>query len=132
MKKTFEQLVEIDYLVGKLYKKDTTLRESKFGYAYNKFYEKNIKKIMGDLKEAVQDINISNALEDEKTKAIIHDKDSIRGFAYSKEGLKAVIKAENELTNKFNAIEVEIIPCISTYVPELTEEETELLKGCII
>lgn len=132
MKKTFEQILEIDAVVGQLYKKEPTLKDSKFGYAYNKFYKKNIEKPMEEFKELMQDNYIDFALEDEKTKQIIRDEKSNTGYAYTKEQLKAMLKKEKEITEKFMAKEFEVEPYISALVPEMTEEQKEILTGSIL
>ena len=51
LKKTFEQLKEIDNIVGGLYTKNIKLKDGKFGYAYNKFYVKNIKPLLDEMNE---------------------------------------------------------------------------------
>ena len=132
MKKTFLELLQVDGVVGALYKANPELRESKFGYAYNKFYKDNIQPTSELLAEEINLARIDNALEDEKTKAIIRDEKSPRGYAYSKEGEKAVIAAEKTISQKFEQKEIEIKPYISSYIPEMTEEQKELLKGLVI
>lgn len=135
MKTTFKKLQEIDSVVAGLYTKNPTLKEGKFGYAYKRFYEKNYEKVLEEYRAELADIRIDNALEDEKTKAILKDLDSRgRGFQYSKESLKAVLKAERGLDEKWNAKEIEVEPFFikPENLPELTENQVELLKGTII
>lgn len=134
MKKTFLELNEIDQSVSLLYKNNDKLRDTKFGYAYKKFYEKNFHKLNKKLQEELQDVRIENALEDDKTKEILKDEESFRGYKYSKEGLKLVVKSEREILSKYEAMEVEIEPyfCKKESLPELTEYQVELFKGCII
>jgi len=130
--KTFAQLLEIDGIVGELYENNPTLKDTKFGYAYKRFYEKNTEPMTKEFRSALQDARIDFALEDEKTKAIITDDKSPRGFAYSKEGLKGIIKEEAKIVEEFNKKEIEIEPHISTVVPEMNEYQKELLTGIII
>lgn len=132
MKKTFRELREIDTLVGELYKKQPGLKDTKFGYAYKRFSEKWYKPLVTEYYEEMALTRVEHALEDEKTKEILTDRLNERGFKYSKEGLKNVIKAENKLLEKFNLKEVEVEPYISSYVPELTDEAIEMLDGILI
>lgn len=131
--KTFRDLSLLDQIVGNMYAKNPKLKESKFGYAYQRFFDKNNAPTNKLFKEKLTDIAVENALEDKETKAIIHDKNNIRGFAFSKEGLKKVLKQERELQEEFWLKDIEVEPYISSYVPEnLTEEEKEALKDILI
>lgn len=132
MIKTFKELQNIDSVVGSLYKKNPELRDTKFGYAYKRFYEKNYSPIFKEFTEQINDSYIDNALVDERTQALLTDQDNSRGFKYSKDGLKKVMKDENKITEEFNKREIEIEPFISSYVPELTEDEKEILIGTVI
>lgn len=132
MTKTYKELMEVDTMIGKLYKADPLLKETKFGHAYNKFYKENADKVTKELQERLIDLRIDNALEDETTKAIIRDEKSATGFAHSKDQLKKLNKEEKELLEKFLAKEIEVIPYISSFSPELTDEQKEILTGLII
>lgn len=132
MKKTFKELQEVDVLVGSLYQKDKTLEKSKFGYAYKRFIEKNYVPIIKERQERLIDVRIDNALEDKNTKEILTDKESNRGYKYSKEGLKKCIKDERKVMEEFEEKEIEIEPFISSFVPQLDEEQKEILNGLII
>lgn len=133
MIKTFKELSEIDIMIGGLYSKTPELKDSKFGYAYKRFAEKNYYPVNKEYGLVISDVRIDNALEDEKTKAILTS-DKGRGFVYSKEGMRAVIKAESELEKKWDIKEIEIEPFIvkEENLPELNEEQKELLKGVLI
>jgi len=131
--RTLEELFEIDALVGRLYKKDKELENTKFGYAYRKFYKKNTEPILKELQEKLSDIRVENALENKETREIIIDKENSRGYKYDKEGLKKCIKEERKVIETFNKKEVEIEPYFSSFVPkQLEEEEKELLKNLVI
>jgi len=130
MKKTFKQIQEIDNLVGVMYAKQPELKDSKFGYAYNKFFEKNYAPTLKVLKEELTDSTVDHALEDETTKALL--KDEKGEYKYSKEGQKALMKAQREIYEKYNNLEIEVEPYISTFTPNLTEEEREMLEGTLI
>ena|ERR1035437_7192923 len=133
MKKTFEDLLEIDGVVAQLYTKEPTLKESKFGYAYNRFHAKNYAPTVKEFQEALTYARIDNALEDEKTKALLTDEKNTRGYQFSKEGLKNCIKAENKIIEEFYKKEIEIIPFFSPFIPEgITETQIETLKGCVL
>lgn len=133
MKKTFNELNEIDLVIGELYSKNPTLRDTKFGYAYKRFAENNYIPLYKEMIEAKNNARIDNALEDEKTKEILLDPASQRGFKYSKEGLKSVIKAEKQIQELFDVKEIEIKPFISSFIPEeITDEQKELLTGILI
>ena len=133
MKKTFNEVMEADIMVGGLYKKNPDLRDTKFGYAWKRFYEKNIAPTLKEYRAEIEDAHITHALEDKETGKILTDKENSRGYSYSKDGLKTVIKAEKEISEKYDGKEIEITPFISTYVPEgLTEEQTEMLTGSVL
>jgi hypothetical protein len=133
MKKTIKELLEIDNVIGGLYKKDITLRDTKFGYAWKKFYSKNIKPAIEEYEEKITDIRIDNALTDEKTKAILEDKENERGFKYSIDGLKKCLDQERKAFKDLELKEIKVEPYLSGYVPDgLTEEQKELLTGTIL
>lgn len=135
MKKTLEQLLEIDNIVGNLYDKNPKLRDGKFGYAYNRFYVKNIKPILDDMQEKIVDVRIENAMVDEKTKELLREAEEnskIKNYKYTKEGMKKLTKDIREIVKESNAIEVEVIPFITSDVPEMLDEQKEMLKGLII
>ena len=133
MKKTFKQLREFNLYAQFLMERKPEIKETKFGYAMKRFVDKNLTKPFNDFNADLDIVRIDHALVDEKTKAILHsEKGSLRPFQYSKEGLKAVIKGENDLIEQFNLKEFECEPFISKEKPELTEEEIEAFKGLII
>lgn len=132
MKKTFEELLKIDRLVGDLYKRNPALRNTKFGYAYKRFAEKNLDKIVTEYRKEINLAQLNNALEDEKTKEVLIDPQNSRGYKYSKEGLMKVISDEFEIEKKWFEKEVDVEPFFSAYVPEeLLDEEKEDLKGIL-
>jgi hypothetical protein len=131
MKKTFKEIMEADYVVSGILGKNSSLQNSKFNYAWKKFIKMNIEKLLKERNEKLVEARIDNALEDEN-KALITDKDTIRGYKYSKEGLKQCIRKETEIVEKYDDKEIEIKPYFCESLPELTDEEKELLKGLII
>ncbi len=136
MKKTFKKLRELDEMIGGLYARNVNLKESKFGYAYKRFAEKNYFPVYKQYVELLTDIRIDNALEDPTTKALRYDdRPNSRGFAYSKEGLKKVIKAENELEKRWDEKEFEVEPFYvapENLPPTLTEDQKEMMNGLLI
>lgn len=133
MKKTFQELVGVDQMVGKLYAENPNLKETKFGYAYTKFYNKNYKPTSEKYFEELTDKRIDLALEDPNTKEILKDFDpQSRGYKYSKESTKQIVKFERELSEKYHEMEIEIEPYYSAYLPELTEFQREMLMGLLI
>lgn len=132
-KKTFKQLRDFDEMVAKMYKENTNLERSKFGHAVRRFNEKNYIPHLKEYRDEVQNAWIDFALTDEKTKAVILDDKSQRGYAYSKEGLKQVMEAENNIVNKWNVKEFEVEPFICSDLPDdLTDEQKELFTGIIM
>lgn len=130
MKLNLEQLNEINNVVAELYKKDEHLKQGKFGYAYNKFYQKNTQVILDELKEAITISNVNNALEDEKTKALITDEKG--KYKYSKEGKIALLKEQKAIVEEYYKKEIELTLYLSPVKPEMTEEQYEVLKGVIV
>ncbi len=131
--RTFKELREIDALVGQLYSKNPNIRNTKFGYAYKKFSQKNYNNLFQEFRDKIDYIRVDNALEDSNTKEVLYSQADERGFKYSKEGLKKCIAEENKAVEEYNAKEIEIDPYISSVVPEeLTEDDKELLKGLLI
>ncbi len=130
MKKTFEELFEIDRVVGALYEKNPDLKESKFSYAYNRFSKKNFEPVVKLHNEKLADIDVEYALENKDTGALSIDEKG--NYSYSKEGQKSRMKARRELIEKTYREAVEVEPYISTFVPKLTEEQYEILAGVIV
>lgn len=133
MKKTFKELQEVDQVVAKLYEKYPELRQTKFGYAYTKFLKsKDYEEISKEFNEELVSVRIDNALEDEKTKEVIIDKENPRGFKFSKQGLKKCLEAEKKIIEEFYPKEVEVEPYLSSYIPDIGDGDKELLKGLIL
>ena len=132
--KTFRELQEVDLLVGSLYEKKPELKDSKFGYAYKRFIEKNYVTHLREFQHQLNDVRIDNAMEDPKTKEVLRDPTNTRGFRYTKEGLKKVIEQENDITEKWDTKEIEVEPyvCPVESLPPLTDSQKELLVGILI
>ena len=119
-------------MVGGLYTADPMLKQAKFGYWYGKFVTKYYQPVIEEMQKEIVNARIEYALEDPTTKAILNDPANGRGFKYSKEGLRQVIAAEQKIVKEYNAKEIEIEPMVSPYVPELTEEQREMLEGVVL
>lgn len=133
IKKTFQELKDLDQLVAILYQKNKELPNTKFGYAYKRFVEKNYLPAAREFNADIEGVRIDSALEDPTTKALMTDEKDVRGYKYSKQGKKDVIAAEQKLIKEWNDKEIECVPYISVYVPEdLTQEEKEALTGILI
>lgn len=128
--KKFSELQEIDNLVGSLYTKTPILKTTKFGYAYAIFHKNNLKPSLKDFSEKMNLARLENALEDKTTKEVLIDKESNRGYKYSKEGLKTLLAKEIELTSELEDKEIKIQVYTSSHIPENLEPyEKELLKS---
>jgi len=132
--KTIKEIKEADQVVGKLYQTTPGLMDSKFGYAWKRFTENNYLPTLKKLQEEVNDARIDNALEDPITREVLRDQTNPRGYKYTKEGLKAVIKKENEISDRYDLIEIEVEPylVVEENLPKLNEEQREALVGMVI
>lgn len=134
VEKTFVELVEIDQMIGKVYGKNPALKDGKFGYAYAKFNRLNYKPTADEYSDRLNDIRIENALEDKETGEIMVDlSNPKRGFKYSKDGLKTLMRLEKKLEQEFDAKIIIVEPYFSKVVPkEFTEDEKAMLSGLVI
>lgn len=124
--------MDIDNMVGGIYKMYPNLKNSKFGYAYKRFAEKSIYPEVKEYSDNLADIRIEHAMEDEKTKEVKTDPESNRGFKYTKDGLRSVMKAERAQEKTWNVKEFEVTAFKVASTPEeLNEEEIEMLKGIL-
>ncbi len=132
-KVTFKFLQEVDTLVGSLYQKNPKLKDTKFGYAYKRFTDKNYAPLIREFNEELMNIRVDHALEDPTTKEVIIDRMNPRGFKYSKVGMKQVMFEENNLGQAWEAIEIEVTPFLSAYIPEdLDDEQRTMLDGLVL
>lgn len=130
--KTFKELQEVDEMVGQLYQKNPKVKESKFGYAYKRFSDKNYFPILREFQDEIGLCRIENALEDKATKEVLIDRMNPRGYKYTKEGLKKCLEDEKKIIAAWEQKEIEIKSYFTKDIPEeLTEENIELLKGLV-
>ena len=134
MQKTYKELQEIDEVVAAIYQRNPEVRKGKFGYAYNRFYSKNIKPIIEEISEKLTDIRVENAMVDEKTKELVYDNtNGQKLYKYTKEGMIKMLSEQRKINKEYDKKKVEIIPFITKDIPEdIMEEEKEALKGCLI
>ncbi len=134
IKKTFKQLKEVDIAVASLYEKNPKVKDSKFGYAYKRFADKNYYPVNKEFSEAINDVRAENALVDKGTGAMIFDPSSFRGFKYDKVGWKTMINEERRLEKEWDekVIEVEPYICKDLTGVELSDEQKDLFNGLII
>lgn len=132
MTKTFKQLQEVDSMIGDLYKEKPKLKDTKFGYAYKRFSDKNYAPAVREFQDELAICRVENALEDPSTKEVLIDRMNVRGYKYSKAGLKACMEQETKIVDKWDVKEIEVIPFYTKDIPaELIEDQIELLKGII-
>lgn len=135
MQKTYEQLIEIDELVGFLYQENPELKKTKFGYAYDVFFKKNVLPTTKEESEDVADMRLKYALADEKTGEILYDRANPANpiFKFNRDGQLAVNQQTRQIKQKYGKKVIKIQPYISAYVPPgLTEEQKEILSGVLI
>lgn len=135
MKITFRKLLDFSSAVNTIFEQNPGIGETKFGYSVKRFNDKHTVPEFKKYNSEMELIRIDHALTDEKTKAILMDSKSGRGFAYDKEGLKAVIRAEQAFTEEYNAKEIEVEPCITKEIPDylsLNDFQKETLEGLVI
>ncbi len=133
IKKTFKELSFMNNLYNEMLKENPKIENTKFGYAFNRFFRKNLDQIFKDYNTILADIHIDNALTDKDTGEILFDRESsARGFKFSPEKLKLIMKKERELQEEWNQKEYEVEPFIATEVPSLNETQKEAFEGLII
>ncbi len=132
MTKTFKELQDIDQVVGAIYARVPTIKDTKFGYAYKRFVDKTYMPVVREYQDAIGEARLDFALEDPKTKEVIIDRTNSRGYKYTKADLKELIKAEKRIADEFDERAIEVIShYCKTVPPELTEDEVAELKGII-
>ena len=134
MTKTFKQLQEAEQLVSALIKAEPTLKDTKFGYAFKRFSEKNYVPLAKDFNNELTTLRIEYALEDKITGEVLTDRTNSRGFKYGKQPLKQLLIEETKLADKWDSMEFEITPYISKLPDtiELTEGQLEILTGLVL
>lgn len=133
MKKTFKEFTEMNGAYAQLKQINPKIDNTKFGYAWKKFFSKNVEPIFNEYNTCVADTRIDLALTDKVTGEMLIDPMPGRGFKYDKEGMKAVIKAEQKLEKEWEGKEYNVTPYICTaQIPEMNEQQQEIFEGTII
>jgi hypothetical protein len=137
MKKTYQELIEIDGIIARLYAEDLNIRKGKFGYAYTKFHTKNIAPVQKEMREKLEDLQVDNALTDEKTGELLYGEPAPNqqkgDFKFNKEGMKKLTFETRALIKEFQEKEIEIEPFFSSVIPAgLSVEDIDALRGCVI
>jgi len=135
MKKTFRELNRFSSVVKNFINKKPAILETKFGYAIKRFEELSLTNLYQDYNSALGMVRIDHALTDKVTGALIKDPTSQRGFAYDKEGMKGVIRAEQAIEKEWAEKEFDVTPyvCKAENVPKgLTDEEIECFAGLVM
>lgn len=132
MKKTYKELMEVINVVDGLYAKTPTLKDSKFGYAFKKFFDKNCASLVKEFNEKLQDANLEFALVDEKTKEVLYTDEKRTYYKMDKASSQKLIDFNRKLTREYEPKEIEITPFISKYKPELSEYQEEVLRGLLV
>jgi hypothetical protein len=88
---------------------------------------KRCQKPLDDYNGEIEDLRLDQALEDEKTKAVLRDEQ--QQYKFSKQGLKTVIEKQRELLEK----EIEIEPYIATALPgNLNDDVKVAFEGFVM
>jgi len=130
--------------------KNPTNVQTKLGYAIKRLAEsEEFKKCLSDYRvayneagfNAVESVQIENALTDKETKAVLlSPKGSDRPYMFDKEGLKKVMIAERKWEDvgsvaflaDYDQKEFEFSNYMATEIPELTQSEIDAFKGFVI
>jgi len=135
MKKTFKELNRFSGVVKNLVNKNPAIMETKFGYAIKRFEEVSLTDPYQDYNSELSMVRIDHALTDKVTGALSKDLTSQRGFAYDREGMKMVIRAEQAIEKEWADREFDVTPyiCKVENLPkDLTEEEIECFAGLVM
>lgn len=132
IKKTFKELVFATNTYNDMLKERPEIQNMKFGYAWNKFYRKNLDLIFKEYNSEVADMRITNALTNKETGEILFERESLRGFKFSPEKLKTVIKKEREIEDEWNIKEFEVESFICSEGPILNDTQREAFEGLIV
>lgn len=100
--------------------------QTKLSYAVARML-KRCQKPIEDYNAKIEDIRLDNALEDEKTKAVLRDE--AQQYKFSKEGLRKIIEEQRKLLDG----EIEIEPYIATAIPDdLSDDARVAFEGFVL
>lgn len=134
MKKTFKELNEIYKTYQSLVQSHPNVDNMKLGYAYHRFYLKNMEAPFKAYNLALGMIRIDNALTKKDTGEILTDPaPNGPGFKYDIQGHKKMIEQCADLEEEWNKKEYEVDPFIAKEFPSfLTEYQQDVFVDCII
>jgi hypothetical protein len=102
------------------------LPQTKLSYAVARML-KRCQKPLEDYNGKIEDLRLDQALEDEKTKAVLRDEQ--QQYKFDKNGLKKVLEDQRALLNQ----EIEIEPYIATALPgDLSSDVRIAFEGFVI
>jgi len=149
IKKTFKEVRELNVAISQYFKRISTAEQTKLGYALKRISDTEIKKVLGEYREAYDKLAFENlekpaielALVDKVTGAVLMaPKGSERVYQYNKENLVKVMEVEknfqkiaNDLIDDFDKKEFDIEPYLVKEIPEdLLPKEVEAFKGFVL
>lgn len=120
-------------MLGGVYQKFPALKETKFGYAYKRFVDKNYIPLVKEFNDELGSLRVQYALEDKASKEVLIDRMNPRGFKYDKASLMSLMAEEKKLQETWDDKDITIVPYLSALIPEeLNEEQREMLAGLIL
>lgn len=128
IKKTYEEIFTFGN-VGGAYLKKFEGKENKLSGAIKSAF-KDVKKIVEEYNEELNDLDREHALEDEKTKAILLHPDGTR--QKSKDGDKKFADAVKVLRKKQVEINQRISDGSNSFIDSLTDLQKEAFSGIVI
>lgn len=131
--KKFKELNDLYNTFDIACQKTPELANTKLGYAFKIFFNKNCKQAFQDYNEELEMLRVDNAATDDKGCLISNPEDKVRGFKYEKSAFKILLIAEKKLLKEWNIKEFEVEPYFSREIPDyLSEIEKEEYAGLII
>jgi hypothetical protein len=130
----FKEIEDADSIIALLLEKNEKMEKGKLTYAWKRFVEKNYRSLATELGDKLQDNRVEHAMTDPKTKELLYTNDKNTSYKYTKEGMKALLEAQRKLKKEYEEMDIEIVPFFvkKEDLPELNEEEREILTGLII
>ncbi len=122
MVKTFEQVLEFNEYANKI--KD---KQNKLSYACKKV-QKRLAEYIEDYVDKIKDLDIEFASVDDKGNLVIHND----RYTYKPDKLRTLNEAKKKLWKENKDKEYEFESYICSELPELTQEELDILEGFVL
>ena len=122
MVKTFEQVLEFNEYANKI--KD---KQNKLSYACKKV-QKRLAEYIEDYVDKIKDLDIEFASVDDKGNLVIHND----RYTYKPDKLRTLNEAKKKLWKENKDKEYEFESYICPELPELTQEELDILEGFVL